>query len=59
MASEKPKFQHLPAECTCNGEMLILVRRESRIGGLRELRTYRCPKCGHVETLEALPSGLD
>jgi len=52
MASDQPQFQTLPTDCTCNGERLILVWKQPRVGAMHQIRTYRCPECGHVETLE-------
>ena len=40
--------------CACGGRM-TLVRVHPRVGGLAELRSYRCETCGHVETVEARP----
>jgi DNA-directed RNA polymerase subunit RPC12/RpoP len=37
----------------CGGGTMQLVRSNPGIGSLRELRTYRCARCGHVETIEA------
>ncbi len=31
---------------------MVLVRVMPRLGALPELRTYRCEKCGLVETVE-------
>ena len=31
---------------------MALVRVNPRLGALPELRTYRCAKCGAVETVE-------
>ncbi len=45
---EKPS---LPA-CPCEGSEMALVRVNPRLGALPELRTYRCAKCGAVETVE-------
>lgn len=45
--------QSLPPACTCNGEALELVVTAPRVGPLPELRTYRCPSCGHVVTVES------
>ena len=52
MASDQPKFQMLPPDCTCSGEGLTLVWEQPGVGAMPELRTYRCPECGHVETIE-------
>ena len=51
---EPDLFQQWPPYCTCDG--LTLVGRVPRVGAMRELFTYRCEACGHVETLEALPN---
>jgi hypothetical protein len=48
-------FQQLPPDCTCEGEGLAPVSRIPRVGAMPELVTYRCPACGHVETLEVAP----
>ena len=42
-----------PPACACNGEALVLVLTAPRVGPFPELRTYRCPDCGHVVTVEA------
>jgi hypothetical protein len=42
-----------PPNCACNGEALELVVTAPRVGPFPELRTYRCPDCGHVVTVEA------
>lgn len=52
MADDQPQFQMLPPDCTCSGEGLVLVWQQPRVGGIPELKTYRCPECGHVETIE-------
>jgi hypothetical protein len=49
-------FQQRPPDCTCDGDGLTLVGRVPRVGAMRELFTYRCEACGHVETLEAQPN---
>lgn len=48
-------FQQLPADCKCEGEGLAPVSRIPRVGAMPELVTYRCPACGHVETVEVAP----
>jgi hypothetical protein len=52
MLPERPQFQQRPPDCTCNGDGLVLVRRVPRVAAMPELNTYRCPECGHVETIE-------
>ncbi|MEJ2623895.1 MAG: hypothetical protein P8Z80_04945 [Pseudolabrys sp.] len=42
----------LPA-CSCGGGAMTLVRVTPGLGGFPELRTYRCDRCGAVETVEA------
>jgi hypothetical protein len=54
MASEQPKFERLPADCTCNGEALVLVRHYPRLGFMPELMAYGCAVCGHVEAIEVI-----
>ena len=45
--------RHSAPHCErCNGGAMELVRSNPGIGSLRELRTYRCAHCGHVETIE-------
>ena len=39
--------------CTCNGRRLELVLTAPRVGPFPELKTYRCPECGHVVTVES------
>jgi hypothetical protein len=53
---EPDLFQQRPPDCTCDGDGLTLVGRVPRVGAMRELFTYRCEACGHVETLEAQPN---
>ena len=45
---EKPS----PLACPRDGEQMALVRITPRLGALPELRTYRCARCGAVETIE-------
>ncbi|MEJ2379547.1 MAG: hypothetical protein P8Y71_30615 [Pseudolabrys sp.] len=35
-----------------DGGAMELARSSPRIGSLPELRTFRCARCGHVETIE-------
>jgi len=37
----------------CTGEDLELAGTAPALGPFPELRTYRCRRCGHVETVEA------
>jgi len=37
----------------CHGAPMVLIKTTPRVGSFPELRTYRCAKCGHVETLES------
>jgi hypothetical protein len=53
------KYQLRHPACTCDGEGLILVSRVPRVGGLRELLTYRCAECGNVLTIEAPPNSSE
>jgi uncharacterized Zn finger protein len=39
--------------CACSSQAMKLVRAIPKIGTFPELRTYRCERCGHVETVEA------
>jgi len=34
----------------------VPVSRVPRLGAMRELITYQCPACGHIETLEKPPN---
>jgi hypothetical protein len=36
----------------CEHADVVLVGTAPRVGPLPELRTYRCRRCGHVETVE-------
>jgi rubredoxin len=54
MAGEQPKFERLPADCTCDGEALVLLRHYPRLGFMPELMAWRCSVCGHVETIEVI-----
>lgn len=38
--------------CACEDSVMLLMRSYPKLGGLRELRTYRCSDCGYVETVE-------
>ena len=42
-----------PPACSCKGDALELVVTAPRVGPFPELRTYRCPECGYVVTVEA------
>lgn len=55
MSGDLPRFQELPDDCTCLGEGPAPVSRVPRVGAMPELITYRCPACGHVETIEQQP----
>jgi hypothetical protein len=39
----------------CDGEELVLVGTAPQVGPFPELRTFRCSRCGHVQTIEAAP----
>ncbi len=41
-----------PPACPRDGAAMTLVRVNPRLGALLELRTYRCGRCGAVETVE-------
>jgi hypothetical protein len=46
--------QHAGTEtlpCPRDGHPMKLVLSQPKVGSLPELRTYRCEKCGHVETI--------
>lgn len=45
--------QSQPPVCPRDGEVMTLVRVTPKLGALPELRTYRCARCGAVETVEA------
>lgn len=40
-------------KCECN---MKLVRTIPKLGGLPELKTYRCASCGAVKTVEVAPN---
>ena len=48
------RFHHLPEDCSCLGEGLAPISSVPRVGAMPELVTYKCPVCGHVETIENL-----
>ena len=51
--SQQEAQPHLqPDSCPCGGQALALVRINPGFGPIPELRTYRCAKCGAVETIE-------
>ncbi len=54
MADEgaQPAAQHAPV-CSCSQEPMTLAFVSPRVGPLAELLTFRCAKCGHVDTIEA------
>jgi rubredoxin len=56
MSRVLPKFRELPDDCTCLGEGPVPVSRVPSLGAMRELITYQCPACGHIETLEKQPN---
>lgn len=51
----RPHVETLPLACPRDGEAMVLVRVNPRLGALPELRTYRCALCGAVETVEVRP----
>ena len=56
MGRDAPKFNDLPEDCTCLDEGPAPVSRVPRVDAMRELVTYQCPACGHVETIETQPT---
>ena len=38
--------------CSCGGGAMTLVRVTPRLGAFPELSTYRCDRCGAVESVE-------
>ena len=53
-----PRFYNLPEDCGFLGEGPVPIGNLPRVGAMLELVTYKCPACGHVETLENLSSQL-
>lgn len=55
VSNAEPEAPPVPAErlphC-CEREEFAVVSSAPRAGPLPELRTYRCRRCGHVETVE-------
>lgn len=41
-----------PPKCEVCQQLMMLARVVPRLGGLRELRTYRCTICKQVKTVE-------
>lgn len=53
LANPRPIEEAPPTvACPHDGQAMVLVRVTPRLGALPELRTYRCEKCGAVETVE-------
>jgi hypothetical protein len=52
MNPESSKLAKAVPRCPCNGQPMNLVRSYPGIGALLELHTFRCERCGHVETVE-------
>jgi hypothetical protein len=38
----------------CHGSPMQLIRTVPRLASHPELKTFRCPACGHIETIEAV-----
>lgn len=47
--------EELPLACPRDGVAMTLVRVSPKVGAMPELRTYRCERCGAVETVEVRP----
>ena len=54
MIAEHPRAEDAPSPLACPGDggPMALVRVNPRLGALPELHTYRCERCGAVETVE-------
>ncbi|MGA7972184.1 MAG: hypothetical protein WCA36_05190 [Pseudolabrys sp.] len=54
MTVETRPIQDAPPSpvCSCGGGPMTLVRVTPGLGAFPELRTYRCNRCGTVETVE-------
>ena len=56
MANEersKTEPERAPPLCGRDGLVMTLVRSSPKVGSFPELLTYRCDRCGEVETIEA------
>jgi hypothetical protein len=53
-----PVFNRPDGLGCCAGEDLTLVGTAPGVGPFPELRTFRCRRCGHVETIET-PRGAE
>jgi hypothetical protein len=52
MSAQSNTMTEVVPRCPCNGQPMNLVRSYPGIGALPELHTFRCERCGHVETVE-------
>ena len=53
MTAGKPAGAEPAPRCACSDQTMKLVRTVPGVGSFPELRTFRCERCGHVETVEA------
>ena len=56
MTAGKPAGAEPAPNCACSDQTMKLVRTVPGVGSFPELRTFRCERCGHVETVEAIAS---